>query len=146
LIPVLYPEIILHVGDTRDALGNVLSPPTLIAARHGPTQRHFCARDDDLDLGRVNAPIVGQTIVHVLANPVAWARIVPGAAATLILAPTALGFFIAEPGGHFIWGPIPEAALLVAIAPLIIRARPIATVVVPVAPVLRIAVSDAAVA
>ena len=77
------------MGNAGDALGDVLRATTLLACWNGASQRHFRARDRNFDIRRINAPVVREAIVHILADAISRPNIIAGTAATLILLPGA---------------------------------------------------------
>jgi hypothetical protein len=81
----------------RDAFGNVLCAAALVAVRDCASERHFGAGYGDFDVRGVNAPVVCQTIVHILADAISRPSVVAGAAAALILLTPPRCFFVAKP-------------------------------------------------
>jgi hypothetical protein len=67
---LLNPQIVLHVPDARDLLGNVLGPPLGVAVVDRAQERHFAGRHAHFDLGGVDKGIVAQPVVDVLADAV----------------------------------------------------------------------------
>ena len=67
---LLNPQIVLHVPDARDLLGNVLGPPLGFAALDRAGEGDFAARHLHVDFGSVEVRVVGETVVDVLADAV----------------------------------------------------------------------------
>jgi hypothetical protein len=78
-------QIVLHVRHARDGLRDVIRPPLLEAPRHRAGERHLAVRDADLDVAGVDAVIVGEAVVHVLADAVVGARVVARPSTDVVL-------------------------------------------------------------
>jgi hypothetical protein len=132
---LLNPEIVLDMRDAGNGFGKVLGVAFLEAAAHRARRRDLAVRDGDLDLGRVDMRIIGQSVVHVLADALVRTLVAlrPASAmlAALVLAPPPRRIVVAEPRSDLVAGALEEAAL-VALAltpPAIGRAALIATFV-----------------
>ena len=101
----------------RHVLGAILGPPLLQAGRNLAVERHFAAFDADRDVARIDRPVVGEVVVHVLTDAVVGAGVVRGAASRMVPLPPPRGILVPEPAHDFVARAVPPvAAVALAIA------------------------------
>jgi hypothetical protein len=106
---------VLHPGAV---IGEVFGAALVVARADRTAQRDLAAGHANLDIGRVDAPVVAEPVRYVLADAFVRARVTPRTATSIILYLihfSAAGVIIPAPGFDFVLGAVPPAALVVAV-------------------------------
>lgn len=92
-------KIVLHLLHARNPFDQILGATLVVAAVNGSVQRHLAVAHLDVDVRGVEPAILGETIVHVLANPIIRAGVAPRPTAPMLVRahpihPTPTGGFV----------------------------------------------------
>src|SRR3954453_19282148 len=97
-------QIVLHVCDTGDLLGDVLGTPARVAARDPAAQGDLAGAHRHGDGLGVGEAVVVEAVVDVLPDARARPLVALGPAAAMILLPPPLGVAVAEPRRDLVRG------------------------------------------
>src|SRR5262249_54874479 len=95
-------QLIAHVRHARHRFDDVFRAAFLFAAVHAPGENDHAVVHTDLDVARVNVPVVRQTVVYIFADAFVGTTVAARAAprippAPLVQTPPPLGVLVAEP-------------------------------------------------
>src|SRR3954470_242675 len=90
-------QIVLHVGDTGDLLGDVLGTPASVAARDPAAQGDLASAHRHGDVRGVDVAVVVEPVVDVLLDARVGPFVALGPTTAMILLPSPLGVAVAEP-------------------------------------------------
>src|SRR4051794_6355521 len=122
-------QIVLHVGDAGDLLGDVLGTPARVAARDPAAQGDLAGAHRHDDVRGVDEAVVIEPVVDVLLDARVRPLVALGPAAAMILLPPPLGVAVAEPRRDLVRGALEQAALAAAAAVAVAFPAPVVAAV-----------------